>query len=189
MEKKELDAIIEKHVKWLKDEDGGERAYLHGANLQGAYLHGANLQGANLQGANLQGANLHGADLQGADLQGANLQGAYLHGANLQGANLQGAYLHGANLQGAYLHGANLQGANLQGADLQGANLDFSCLPMWCGGSRFKCSPALIRQIFAHVCSLEVIDADDETKAALLAIRKEAEKSHRAGDLGLLEGK
>ena len=127
MDKNKLDAIIEKHGKWLKDEVGGERA------------------------------NLHVADLRDANLQVADLQGA------------------------------NLQGADLQRADLQGANLDFSCFPMWCGGSRFKCSPALIRQIFAHVCSLEVLDADDETKAAIEAIRGEAKKSHRAGDLGLLE--
>ena len=147
MDKKELDAIIEKHGNWLGKEEGGESADLRGANLQDA----------DLQGADLQGADLHGADLRCADLQGADLQGA------------------------------NLQGADLQGADLWGANLDYSCLPMWCGGSRFKCSPALIRQIFAHVCSLEVIDADDETKSAIEAIRKEAKKSHRAGDLGLLE--
>ena len=117
MDKQELDAIIEKHGKWLREEEGGERA-------------------------NLQSANLQYADLRSADLRYANLQSA---------------------------------------------NLDFLCLPMWCGGSRFKCSPALIRQIFAHVCSLEVIDADEDTKKALRAIREEAKKSHRASDLGLNE--
>ena len=135
----------------------------------------------------------HGKWLRGdaggecANLQCANLQGANLQCADLQDANLRGANLRGANLQDTNLRGVDLQDADLRGADLQGADLDYSCLPMWCGGSRFKCSPALIRQIFAHVCSLEVIDADEETKTAIEAVREEARKSHRAGDLGLLE--
>jgi len=177
MNETELDAIMKKHVKWIRGEDGGEQANLRAANLQDAYLRGAYLREANLQDANLQGADLLGANLLDADLQGADLQEANLRNANLLGANLQGADL----------QGADLRDTNLQGADLQGADLDFSCLPMWCGGSRFKCSPGLIRQIFAHVCSLEVIGADEGMKAALLAIRKEAEKSHRAVNLGLLE--
>jgi len=79
----ELAAVLEKHRKWLNDEEGGERA-----NLQGADLQEANLQRANLQRANLHGADLHGADLHGADLHGADLHGADLRYANLQGADL-----------------------------------------------------------------------------------------------------
>ena len=142
MDKQELDAIIEKHGKWLRDEEGGERA---------------DLRSADLRSADLQSADLRSADLQSADLQSADLQSA------------------------------DLRSADLRSADLRSADLDFSCLPMWCGGSRFKCSPALIRQIFAHVCSLEIIDADDETVKAIEAIREEAKKSHRASDLGLIE--
>ena len=41
-----LKAIIDSHGKWLRDEDGGERA-----DLQGAYLQDADLQGAYLQDA------------------------------------------------------------------------------------------------------------------------------------------
>ena len=63
-----LQEIIESHGKWLRNEDGGQRA-----NLQDANLRGANLRGANLQGANLQDANLQDADLQRANLRGANL--------------------------------------------------------------------------------------------------------------------
>jgi hypothetical protein len=120
--------IIAKHALWLRDEVGGARASLNGANLQGADLHGADLQGAYLHGADLHlaylhGANLHGANLHGADLQGADLHLAYLQGANLHGADLQGADLQGADLHGANLHGADLQGAYLHGANLHGANL------------------------------------------------------------------
>jgi len=102
-------------------------------------------------------------------------------------ANLQGAYLRSANLQGAYLRSANLQGADLRGADLRGADLDYSCLPLWCGGSRFKADAKLIRQLFAHILTISVEDADDELKAALEAIKPSAIRSHRASDLGLGE--
>ena len=56
MDQNELRVVLEKHQKWLRGEEGGERAYLRGADLQGADLQGAYLQGAYLQGAYLQGA-------------------------------------------------------------------------------------------------------------------------------------
>ena len=79
--KEELGIILEKHVLWLQNKSGGERANLWGANLEGADLRGADLWRANLRGANLWGANLEGANLRGANLWGANLRGADLRGA------------------------------------------------------------------------------------------------------------
>jgi len=38
MQKEELKGILEKHTKWIKCEDGGERASLQGADLRGARL-------------------------------------------------------------------------------------------------------------------------------------------------------
>ena len=92
-----LKEIIASHGKWLRDEEGGERADLRGADLEDADLRGADLRGADLRGAyligaDLRGANLEGADLRGADLRGANLEDAYLIGANLRGANLNKTY-------------------------------------------------------------------------------------------------
>ena len=101
MDNEKLKEILERHRKWLNNEDGGERAYLCEANLCGA----------NLGGANLYGANLGGAYLYGAYLYGANLCGAYLCEANLCGANLCEANLYGADLRGANLCGADLRGA------------------------------------------------------------------------------
>ena len=72
----ELKAIIYKHAKWARGEDGGERA-----NLRGADLCNANLCNANLYGANLRGADLRDADLRGANLCSANLCGADLSSA------------------------------------------------------------------------------------------------------------
>ena len=52
----ELKEVLDKHKKWLFDEDGGIRADLCGANLCGADLRSADLRGADLCGANLCGA-------------------------------------------------------------------------------------------------------------------------------------
>jgi uncharacterized protein YjbI with pentapeptide repeats len=76
MTQDELQIVLDKHVKWLNDEDGGEKASLIEANLRWADLSRANLSLANLSGADLSGANLSGANLIGANLRGANLSGA-----------------------------------------------------------------------------------------------------------------
>lgn len=83
MKDEELRKILEKHRKWLNNEDGGERANLQRANLQWVNLRVANLQWADLRRVNLQGTNLHGVNLQGADLRVADLRVADLQRANL----------------------------------------------------------------------------------------------------------
>ena len=87
MDKQKLKNILDKHLKWLRGENGGKRANLSRADLSRADLFGANLSGAYLFGADLSGAYLFGADLFGADLSGANLSRADLSGANLFGAD------------------------------------------------------------------------------------------------------
>ncbi len=87
MNQKELSIVLEKHGKWLRNEEGGERANLCGANLCDANLYGANLCDANLYGANLCDANLCDANLYGANLRDANLRGANLRGADLDYAS------------------------------------------------------------------------------------------------------
>ncbi len=86
MTKEQLDEILKKHKMWLKNEPGGERADLRGADLWRANLWGADLWRADLREADLRGADLREANLWGADLQGADLRGAILWGANLQRA-------------------------------------------------------------------------------------------------------
>ena len=81
MEQKELDAVLEAHLKWIRGKNGGSRADLYGEDLSGV-----DLCGANLYGADLRGANMHEADLRGAYLQGANLYGANLYRADLANA-------------------------------------------------------------------------------------------------------
>ena len=109
MNSEEIRIVLEKHEKWLKNELGGIRADLSGADLYGLDLNGANLYGANLIRADLRLAYLIKADLREANLSGADLSGADLRKANLSGANLSGANLSGADLRGADLSGANLR--------------------------------------------------------------------------------
>ncbi|MBW5737328.1 pentapeptide repeat-containing protein [Listeria monocytogenes] len=113
MNQAELDVVIEKHEKWLRD-GHGERADLRGANLRRANLSYADLNGADLRGANLRRANLSYADLNGANLSGANLSGANLSYANLRRADLSYAGLSGANFRGVDLSDANLNWVNWQ---------------------------------------------------------------------------
>ena len=120
-----------------------------------------------------------------AALRGANLCKADLHDANLSGADLCKADLSGADLRGANLSEAALRGANLSGADLRGADLDFSCFPLWCGGSKFKCDTRLVYQLLAHICTLDFPD-DEGIKELIMPF---AQKSHRAQDLGIRDKK
>ena len=97
-----LNTILEKHRKWVNNEEGGERADFFGTDLCGADLRWANLRWANLReadlcGSDLSGANLREADLRGADLRWTNLCEADLCGANLREADLREADLRGAN--------------------------------------------------------------------------------------------
>ena len=99
---KKLQEIIKSHGRWLRNEEGGERANLSGANLRSANLSSANLSGANLRSANLRSANLSSAYLRSADLSGANLSGANLRSAYLRSADLSDADLSDADLDKTY---------------------------------------------------------------------------------------
>ena len=118
------------------------------------------------------------------DGERANLREADLTGADLSWANLRRANLRGADLTGADLREADLTRADMRGANLRGANMDFSCWPLWCGSTGVKVDVKIFAQLAAHLCAVEV---DDEgCKAAQAALLPLAQKSHRAGELGLL---
>jgi len=96
-----IQETLTKHALWRKQEEGGERADLSGADLYRANLSGADLSGADLSGADLSGADLYRANLSGADLSKADLSKADLSGADLYRADLSKANLFRANLSGA----------------------------------------------------------------------------------------
>ena len=95
------------------------------------------------------------------------------------------ADLHRADLSEADLSWADLSRADLSGTDLSGADLDFSCFPLWCGGSKFKCDTRLVYQLLAHICTLDFPD-DEGIKELIMPF---AQKSHRAHDLGIRDKK
>lgn len=138
MESTMLQEVLDMHRKYLRGEDGGERADLRGVDLRDAYLRDAYLRRANLRGVDLRGANLSRACIGDADLRGANLRRADLPYADLRGANLRDADLRGANLcdadlsdadlSRAILSDAGLSRADLRGAFLSGANLSGAIL-------------------------------------------------------------
>ena len=97
-----LQEIIESHGRWLRNEEGGERANLSSADLSSADLSGADLRSADLSSADLYCADLSSADLSGADLRSANLRSADLSGADLRGADLRSADLRSADLDKTY---------------------------------------------------------------------------------------
>jgi uncharacterized protein YjbI with pentapeptide repeats len=154
----EIEKVLDLHKKWCNNGQNGKKADLSGANLREADLHGVNLREADLCGADLTRADLREADLCGADLTRA-------------------------DLCGADLTRADLTRADLRGANLRGADFDFSCFPLWCGGSKFKCDTKLVYQLLAHICTLDF----DDTEGIKNLIMPFAVRSHRAEDLGLRE--
>ena len=91
-----------------------------------------------------------------------------------------------ADLRGADLRRANLKGADLRGADLSGADLDYSCFPLWCGGTDFKCDERLVLQLLAHVSTLHFETENIELLETIKLVKKVSRLSHRASDLGLI---
>ena len=143
-----LEEILDKHEKWLKHEEDGEKAKLIKADLSFVDLRGAdlinvdlrfsNLRGANLSCANLVRANLSHTDLRKADLSYTNLSGADLSYTNLsevdlndsdlKNTNLKHADLAKSNLRNTTLYYANLNHAQLTDADLTSADLSYANL-------------------------------------------------------------
>ena len=124
MNPEEIRKILIAHEKWLKDEEGGERA-------------------------NLSGVNLRRADLRDADLRDADLRDADLRRADLSGVNLRRA-----DLRRADLRRADLRRADLRDADLRGADLDFASLPLWCGSLKMLIDERIEKQVLYHLISI-----------------------------------
>jgi uncharacterized protein YjbI with pentapeptide repeats len=73
-----LKDILYKHGKWLRNEDGGERADLSYADLRYADLGSTDLRYADLSSTDLSYADLRSADLSSTDLSYADLRSADL---------------------------------------------------------------------------------------------------------------
>lgn len=74
---------------------------------------------------------------------------------------------------------------NLRGANLRGADLDFSCLPLRCGGLKWKIDVRLAAQLAYHLCSMQC--SDSEYIKMRNSILDFANKFHRVNECGHLE--
>jgi hypothetical protein len=79
----------------------------------------------------------------------------------------------------------DLRRANLSGADLNGADLDFSCLPLRCGGLKWKIDKRIACQLAYHFCSMQCEDPEFiKMRNILLPF---ANQFHRVNECGALE--
>ena len=149
----DIKLILEKHAKWARGENGGERADLRNANLCSADLRNANLCGADLRNANLCSVSLCNANLCSASLCNADLRGADLYDTDLCGANLRGADLRNANLCGANLCNANLCGA--KNTDKTAWNAYTAFYPLQCPetGSFIGYKKAADKIVMLEICA------------------------------------
>lgn len=129
--KEELKDILEKHMKWLNSEDGGERADLSNTDLNNA----------NLYRADLSRANLSYASLINTDLSFSNLSKADLSRAKLNYSNLSHADFNYANLSHASIKSSLIKGTDFTNANLYCTKFDYSIIHCVYG---FKYSPIQI---------------------------------------------
>ena len=123
-----LKDILDKHKKWVDEEEDGERANLSFADLSLVDLSFVNLFDASLKDTNLSHANLRNTDLSYADLTGSDLTRANLRNTDLSHADLSFVNFKTANLNEADLSSTNLCEANLKSADLINAKLRYANL-------------------------------------------------------------
>lgn len=129
----ELEQIIENHAKWISIRDGGKKADLSGAKLNGRNLSGVDLRGAKMDFVNLQSADLSRTKLSRADFRQSNPTGTlscpYSHSdSDIVSTNLEQANLRFANLLKADLRGSNMIRADLTLSVLKDARLDYAIM-------------------------------------------------------------
>lgn len=112
----ELNAVMLAHERFLTRLNGGQRARLSHARLDGL----------NLANRDLTEADFSGASMVGANVSGSNLERASFYCADLRNCNMQSSRMKRADLRGASFNGARLAFAMLDSADLRAATMMFS---------------------------------------------------------------
>jgi len=116
----ELNKVLRQHQAYLKLQ-GGLRAQLRQANLDGLIMANENLSEADFTGASLVGASLYASNLQKAALYCADLTDCDLRFARLVRADMRGCVLRGARLAEANLDHADLRSGRMMIVDAGGA--------------------------------------------------------------------
>lgn len=189
MEMTELKNILALHEKWLNEEEGGERADLHGADLDHVCLDNVDFRNANLREVSFRDAVITNSDFRGADLCDADFRFAFLQDSDFSAANLKDADFTYANLRNADFYNADLMGADLGEADIKGVDFDYACLPLWCGSLNAHFDDKQLKQIAYHLvkAGLQSKNASYETKEELKKLIPFANEFHRAEDCGLIK--
>ncbi|HET7084619.1 MAG TPA: pentapeptide repeat-containing protein [Rhizomicrobium sp.] len=147
LSQQDLNTVLHGHARFVAHQ-GGLRAQLAHANLDGLNLANRNLEevdftGASLVGASLYGSNLHRvslycADLRGCDLRYTKLTRADLRGASFRGARLSFSMLDNADLRSGTMmyagvaptvgttehHGVDFSNCSMKGVSFGNAKLD-----------------------------------------------------------------
>lgn len=189
MEMIELKNILALHEKWLNEEEGGERADLHGADLDHICLDNVDFRNANLREVSFRDAVITNSDFRGADLYEADFRFAFLQGSDFSAANLKDADFTCANLCNADFFNADLMGSDLKEANIKGVDFDYACLPLWCGSLNAHFDDKQLKQIAYHLvkAGLQSKNASYETKEELKKLIPFANGFHRAEDCGLIK--
>ena len=108
----DLNRIMGRHEHYLAKQ-GGVRALLRSAKLDGLVLANRDLSEADLSGVSLVGANLYGTRLAHASLYCADLRDSDLRNAHLEYADLRGASFKGADLAYAVMNYADMRAATM----------------------------------------------------------------------------
>ena len=159
----ELKVILEKHLKYRKNEDGGERANLRGSDLSYSDLSYSDLSYSDLSYSDLSYSDLSYSDLSYSDLSYSDLRGS------------------------------DLRGSDLRGSDLSYSDLDFSYLSFSCKSLSAKFDQKHVIQILYHAAmptQNDVLELDDDIKDLLNSdlFKAVANKFHRVEECGEFKG-
>lgn len=162
--REELEEILEKHKKWLNNEDGGERS-------------------------NLRYCDLSHYDLRNKDMRYCDLHGSRLVDIDMRGTDLRGSNMRYCDIRGGILVGADMRYCDLSGCNLDACNIDFSCLPLWPKALNAQFDNEQILMILYHAVrtGIQSKNVSDELKEELYKIAYLANKSHRVEECGEIE--
>lgn len=120
MTQTELNILLEKHGKWLRNEDGGEQADLAGADLSFLDLSGREINYIVIDHARFFSANLENCRMSHVFGRPADFSYANLRGAKIIDSALELSIFHRCDLRDAEIVGGCFDYANFSCADVRG---------------------------------------------------------------------
>lgn len=106
---KALNVMMEKHMMYLRGQDGGARAVIQYYDLTALDLSNKNLSHADFTGSTFVDCNMTRSNFASTNFFACDLRNADLSDANLSRTDLRGAYMAGANLSRANMEEADMR--------------------------------------------------------------------------------